>query len=262
MISKYNLATLKPDINQAFAAASGGNDILFDWEAIEIPVGTCVLKSVQGTIIGIDGAAGNNTDIQLFFAKSIDHVAPATFGTAHAGTSATISAKFRRNIIGHLHLDGSSTFVTDMAGYNVVGGMSSSSGDNVSDGGYGENIYLQGETHTTRKGFQTIYVAGLAHGAAQDYGTNVTLNMAASANVAADTTGASVSLTTAGASPVTIFQPGDIVIGSTSSDNPQMEVVSVDSATTMTVKNVTEQIDHGEQLILKNPINLLLGLEY
>ena len=138
--------------------------------------------------------------------------------------------------------------------------MSSSSGDNVSDGGYGENIYLQGETHTTRKGFQTIYVAGLAHGAAQDYGTNVTLNMAASANVAADTTGASVSLTTTGASPLTIFQPGDIVVGHTG--GPEMEVVSVDSATQMTVKNVTEQIDHAEELLPKNPVIIHLGIEY
>ena len=41
-----------------------------------------------------------------------------------------------------------------------------------------------------------------------------------------------------------------------------MEVVSVDSATTMTVKNVSAQIDHQEELMLKNTINLQLGLEY
>ena len=256
MHSKYNLATVKPDIDVLFRAASGGDDILFDWVAVEIPSGTCVLKSVQGTIMGVDGAAGNNTDIQLFFAKSINGVAPATFGTVHAATSATISAAFRRNIIGHLHLDGSSTFMTDMVGYNVVGGMSSQSADNVSDGGYGETVCLQGEPHVTRKGFQTIYVAAMCHGSGQSYSTEVDLNMAG--NQAASTT--AVQITTSGTDPRTVFQPGDIVIGHTGT--VEMEVVSVDSATTMTVKNVTAQIDHQEELILKNPIDLRLGLEY
>ena len=256
MHSKYNLATVKPDIDKAFAAASGGNDIIFDWEAIEIPSGTCVLKTVQGTIAGINGAAGNQTDIQLFFAKSINGVAPVTFGTVHAATSATISATFRRNIIGHLHLDGSSTFSADMVGYNVIGGMSASGGDNVSDGGYAQHVYLQGEPHVTRKGFQTVYVACMAHGAAQDYGTDVLLNMGS--HQAAST--AAVQITTDGTDPRIVFQPGDAVIGHTGT--VEMEVVSVDSATTMTVKDVSAQIDHQEQLILKNPIELRLGLEY
>ena len=57
-----------------------------------------------------------------------------------------------------------------------------------------------------------------------------------------------------------MFQPGDIVMGHTGT--VEMEVVSVDSAVLMTVKNVTAQIDHAEELMLKNPINLQLGLEY
>jgi hypothetical protein len=41
-----------------------------------------------------------------------------------------------------------------------------------------------------------------------------------------------------------------------------MEVVSVDSATTMTVKNVSEQIDDDEELMLRSPIKIYMGLEY
>ena len=254
MHSKYNLATVKPDINVLFRAASGGDDILFDWTPIEIPSGTCVLKTIQGTIAGIDGASGNNTDIQLFFAKSINGVAPATFGTVHAATSATIAAVFRRNIIGQVFLDGSATFVTDLA-YNVVtvGGQSSSA-DHVGDGGC--QLYLQGEPHATRTGFQTIYVAGMAHGAAQSYSTEVDLNMAG--HQAAST--AAVQITTSDTDPRTVFAPGDLIKGETGTVT--MEVVSVDSATTMTVKNVSAQIDHQEELLFKNPIDLQLGLEY
>ena len=254
MHSKYNLATLKPDINVLFRAASGGNDILFDWTPIEIPSGTCVLKTIQGTIIGIDGSTGNAADFQLFFAKSIDGAAPATFGAVHAATSATIAAAFRRNIIGQIFIDASATNVTDLT-YNVItiGGQSASA-DHVGDGGF--QLYLQGEPHVTRKGFQTIYVAGLAHGAAQSYSTEVDLDM--TGHQAAST--AAVQITTSGTDPQLVFQPGDIVIGHTGT--VEMEVVSVDSATTMTVKNVSAQIDHQEELMLKNPINLQLGLEY
>ena len=254
MHSKYNLATVKPDIDILFRASSGGNDILFDWVPIEIPSGTCVLKTIQGTIAGIDGSTGNDGDIHLFFAKSINGIAPATFGTVHATQTATQAAAFRRNMIGHVIIDGSATTVEDLT-YNVVTiGGSSASGDEVGDGGC--QLYLQGEPHATRTGFQTIYVASMAHGAAQSYSTEVDLNMAG--HQAAST--AAVQITTSGTDPRLVFQPGDIVMGHTGT--VEMEVVSVDSATTMTVKNVSAQIDHSEELMLKNPINLQLGLEY
>ena len=95
-----------------------------------------------------------------------------------------------------------------------------------------------------------------SNGAAQDYGTDVLLNMGS--NQAAST--AAVQITTDGTDPRNVFQPGDIVIGHTGT--VEMEVVSVDSATTMTVKNVSAQIDDDEHLILKNPLELRLGLEY
>ena len=84
--------------------------------------------------------------------------------------------------------------------------------------------------------------------------------MGSSANVAADMTGASVALTTSGTDPRLVFQPGDSIVGETGT--VEMEVVSVDSATAMTVKNVSAQIDHAEMLIHKNPITFNFGCEY
>ena len=93
-----------------------------------------------------------------------------------------------------------------------------------------------------------------------DFGTEVDLNMAASANVPADMTGASVILTTTGTDPRKVFAPGDLIQGHTGTVTA--EVVSVDTATQMTVKNISAQIDHSEHLILQKPIVLNLGLEY
>jgi hypothetical protein len=41
-----------------------------------------------------------------------------------------------------------------------------------------------------------------------------------------------------------------------------MEVVSVDSGTLITVKNITEQIDNTEELVVRNPLKFRIGLEY
>jgi ABC-type taurine transport system substrate-binding protein len=118
------------------------------------------------------------------------------------------------------------------------------------------NITLQGDPmYASTKGYQTIWVAGYGTGAF-DFGSGVTLNQAAQA---ADTTGDGVQLTVAG-DPRNSFAAGDQLIGSTG--GPKMEVVSVDSGTLITVKNITEQIDNTEELVVRNPLKFRIGLEY
>ena len=73
-------------------------------------------------------------------------------------------------------------------------------------------------------------------------------------------TGASVQIDTQGTDPRIVFQPGDLIKGHT--DGPTMEVVSVDSAVLMTVKNISAQIDDNEELLMQTPISLKFGLEY
>ena len=261
MISKNKvLATISPTVDtSAFHAATGGNNIIFDWTPMLIPNGSCVIKSLSGTIMGTNGAASNDGDFRLYFAKSIDGVAPSSFGTAHADQGVNQAAAFRRNILGCLFVDMSSTDdASSLITYNII--QAKLAADGGTAGELRQDIMLQGEPNQTTHGFQTIYVAMDTTGAAFDFGTDVDLNMAASANVAADTTGASVTLTTSGTDPRLVFQPGDTLGGHT--NNQSMEVVSVDSAITMTVKNITAQIDHQEQLIIKNPITFNFGLEY
>ena len=57
-------------------------DIIFDWKAVDVPKGSCMLRSITATVNGEDGAiSGSLTDLELLFAKSIDGVAPPSLGT-------------------------------------------------------------------------------------------------------------------------------------------------------------------------------------
>ena len=253
MQGKYSQVTIKPTISHLFNAASGGVDVLFDWQAIEIPNGACVIKSISGTIMGLNGSTGNRVDMRLYYAKSIDGVAPATFGTVHATHTAAITQPFRRNIIGHSYIDSSTVDDGEsLAGYNVWGARGEENLEHV-------NMVLTADSvpyPETTPGYQTIFVAAKANGAAFDFGTDVDLDMAG--HQAAST--AAVQITTSGTDPRNVFQPGDLIQGETGTVTA--EVVSVDSATTMTVKDVSAQIDNNEKIQHKNPITLNFGLEY
>jgi hypothetical protein len=109
-------------------------------------------------------------------------------------------------------------------------------------------------------GYQTIFVAGIAMGAF-DFGSDIQLNQVG--HQAASTNAVQITVEQGGegvGDPRITFGPGDLVIGATG--GPTMEVVSADSGTLMTVKNISEQIDDDEELILRQPIQLTLGFEY
>ena len=246
MISKNKvLGTVSPDFDGSlFNAATGGADILFDWTPMLIPSGSCAITSVSGTIMGADGAADNGEDFRLYFAKSINGAAPSSFGTPHAAQGVNQAAAFRRNLLGCLFIDMSTIDDADnLIAYNVIQSKLGLGGATSNSGELRHRIMLEGEANQTTHGYQTIYVAGEATGTAFDFGTDVLLNMGS--HQAASTT--AVQITTDGTDPRLVFQPGDSIVGHTGT--VEMEVVSVDSATTMTVKNVSAQIDDDEHLI-------------
>jgi len=271
-MGKFYTATVIPDMSAGAATGSAysDNDVLFTWTKIDIPKGTVELKSIQATVAGTNGAAGNTHDISLYFAKAIDGVAPASFGTIHAATTALISNAFRRNLIGYKILDASATDDTDhLIAYNMWGSSA------LTNAGRQQlhNMILQGDDtpfsgdgtySATPQGYQSIWVAGIAHGAF-DFGTDIQLNQVG--NQAADTTGADVTITIeqggAGAGVANnSFQKGDTLIGATG--GPTMEITDMVSgtATSLKVKNISEQIDNNEELVLQYPIRLMLGFEY
>ena len=256
MISKYNLATISPDVDgSTFDDALGGNDIVFDWTPMLIPSGSCVIKSISGTIMGTNGAAQGDADFRLYFAKTINGAAPSSFGTAHAAQGVNQAAAFRRNMLGALLVDmGASDDADNLIAYAVL--QSKLTQASATAGELRSEIMLQSEANQTTTGYQTIYVAMELVGAAMDFGTDVDLNM--SGHQAAST--APVQITVSGTDARLVFQAGDSIVGDTGT--VEAEIVSVDSDVLMTVKNVSAQIDHTEQLIHKNPITFNFGLEY
>jgi hypothetical protein len=257
MNRKYALVDLEPNIDTTPGTPHGATDILFDWTPIEIPTGACSVKTIHAIVEGTNGASGNTHDILLYFARSINGVAPTTFGTENAVTVKATTLAFRKNLLGFLHLDLSARDDSDyLKAYNVIGDRTAAGADNNALAGEMYNITLQGDPmYASTKGYQTIWVAGYGVGNF-DFGTDVTLNQAAQA---ADTTGDGVQLTVAG-DPRNSFAAGDQLIGSTG--GPKMEVVSTDSDVLMTVKNITEQIDDTEELVVRNPLKFRIGLEY
>ena len=257
MNRKYALVDLEPNLSLGAGLAHGGADIVFGWTPIEIPTGACSIKMITLVVTGTNGAAGNTNDLNLYFARSINGVEPTRFGTEHGAAVAATTVGFRKNIIGYARVDFSTADDTDyLVSYNVIGSRTASGSDNTPNSGDLYNVVLQGDpNYASAKGYQTIWVAGGGAGAF-DFGTDVDLNMAG--NQAASV--APVQITTSGTDPRIVFSPGDKIIGHT--DTVTMEVVSADSATTMTVKDVSAQIDHQEQLMFRNPIKLMIGLEY
>ena len=254
--------TLKPDTNHGgstgVALATSG-DLIFDWISFEIPKGTARLQDVCMVVAGTNGAAGNAKDLHLYFATTPNATAPVSLGTEHAALTAATAIRSKNNIIGSCFLD-QNVMVDNgrLVGYNVWSTVNSTSNMNE-----GLGITLVGTQNYpgTTQGYQTMWVAGVAGTlGAWDFGTDVASSEADSANVAANTTGASVALVTSGTDPQNCFQPGDMVVGDTG--GPTMEVVSVDGATSMTVKNISEQLDNAETLVPLNPLKIQLGFTY
>ena len=257
MNRKYALVDLEPNLSLGAGLAHGGADIVFGWTPIEIPTGACSIKMITLVVTGTNGAAGNTNDLNLYFARSINGVAPTTFGTEHGAAAAATTVGFRKNIIGYARVDFSTTDDADyLVSYNVLGSRTAATADNTPLSGEMYNVVLQGDPmYSSTKGYQTIWVAGGGAGTF-DFGTDVDLDM--SGHQAASV--APVQITVSGTDPRIVFSPGDKIIGHTG--GPTMEVVSVDSDVLMTVKDVSEQIDNAEQLMFRNPIKMMIGLEY
>ena len=261
MTSNYYTTTVRPNMDNTPGTVLDDGDIIWDWTSFEIPKGPAALLSISVVEFGRDGlASALDENIWLYFAKSINGVAPTSLGTQHAAPTAATTTPSRRNIIGSTALDrGVMTDADSMIGFTVWSNTNSAS--NINEG----NIItiLQGDPmYAGTAGYQTIWCAGLGSSVTGEFlfDTSIASAEDGSANVAADVTGASVVLKTSGTDPRIVFAPGDIAIGSTG--GPTMEVVSVDSATQMTVKNLSEQLDNAEIINPRNPFTLQLGFKY
>ena len=252
MHGKYYTANVNIEELGNGETAFSNADVLFNWTSFEIPKGAACLKSIQVAMKGTDGADANKLDMELYFAKSINGVAPSAFGALNGAATAALAAACRRNIIGFKLLDGSSrSDDEDLIGYNVWGsGIATVADTAISD------LILEGDpSYGGTEGYQTIWVAGIAKGAF-DFGTAVALDQAGNQAV----TTVPTQLTTDGTDPRIVFMKGDVV---QAQDNAAIgTVVSVDSATTMTVDAVAAALTDDDTINWKYPLEFILGFEY
>tara|TARA_Y100001973_G_C5183538_1_gene326365 strand:- start:506 stop:1327 length:822 start_codon:yes stop_codon:yes gene_type:complete len=268
--SKYFQAEVKPGFNTgaSIGTAFSDNDILFDWKEFHLPKGVCRISNISGTIMGTNSAAGNSHDMILYFARTIDGFGPSPFRTAHSAMTAFFATKLRPYLLGAINLDES--LITDgdhLIAYSVFNSNGQMGGRNFqpsvmlanSDGVVWNGELIDGsvvQDTSAPLGYDTFFVAAIANGAF-DFGTDVDLNQPGHQAASTDP----VQITTSGTDPRDVFAPGDVLI-TEGSNARTADVVSVDSATTMTIKNISGIIDHQEQLVHLNPIVLNIGVEY
>ena len=82
------------------------NDVVFDWVAVDVPSGTCMLRSINMWVNGPDGSIHGSgiIDYDLIFARSKNGAAPPSIGTVNAAAS---TDDIRDYWIGNYKFDGS-----------------------------------------------------------------------------------------------------------------------------------------------------------
>ena len=255
MISKnYKTKEIKPDITLGNLAFDGG-DLLFDWTAVEIPLGSVELKDVSGYIMGTDAASQAGELFNLVFAKSIDGVAPTSLGTINSAVSSVNSMLCRNNIIGYYNIDfgeQADAVLDSMVSYNVFGSnYSTTTSPNF------QGLILEGEpAGATRAGFQTIYVAGIAE-AAFNFGTGVLI---AGTHAAEDLT-----IVVDGNDADEVFAVGDVIYAANAAsgaDAIRDLIITAVAEELITVSSAEQEITDDFEVVPKNPICLRFGFSY
>ena len=251
-MSKYYLTPeIKPQINKMGNVAYTADDVLFDWTAFEIPTGTCILKSFTAKIMGTNAVAANAINFDLYFAKSIDGVAPPSLGDANDAKNVIKTTAARPYIIAYLGLDADELedHSDGLVGYNMLG-----EGNKLVAR---PSVMLEGEpAYGSTQGYQTIWVAGLAGPGGQDFGTGVDIAGAHSAD--------DLTIVTDGTDADDVFAIGDTIIAfdSDGSDETTIGTVTAIAANLITVDAAPSIIADDDEVCNLSPITLQLGLEY
>ena len=198
-MGKFFNVQVKPDMPMATQlGSSGGNlifaagDVFFDWVAFDIPKGSAKLIDISIMIRG----AQTTKEMEFFFAKSINGVAPASIGT---GNTAADGTGYYRNVIGAVVMD-NTNFKQDLSNLTVGSLGYGASADQHS------HLVLTGEPDSgTNVGFDKLYVAATV---SQSSGFNLKTGVLADGAV---TLGAASNFDVKTVSALNFFQAGDIV---------------------------------------------------
>ena len=224
-------------------------DILFDWQALQVPKGTNRLVSISGYMMGQDGAAQVNSDIEFIFAKTIDGVAPTTLGEENAAQTACFELPL--HYIGTASVEG-----TSRATIGAAFGDTFSSGHQGAANGFTVDLVLEGEPDSGQNvGYDVIYVAAFAGGAI-DFSTGVLANYSSGAPSADSTT--SIVVQTVDARKC--FQKDDIVYVH-DVDTALGTVASVTDTGIELTANNGAAVANNDEIMNATPIKVIFGFE-
>tara|TARA_R100001594_G_scaffold27482_2_gene52286 strand:- start:275 stop:1063 length:789 start_codon:yes stop_codon:yes gene_type:complete len=261
-MGKFFTVTVRPELPIATLIANDGTDkpfaatdLFFDWAAFDIPKGAALLRHVTLLVRGEDGSPQTARDFQLYFAKSHSGgTAPSSLGTGNATVDGT---GYYQQIIGALLLN-SGDFRTNLDfGVSVVTTGYGGNTDQI------PNMVLEGEPESgTNVGYDKIYVAGVG-GASNtwDFSTGVLTTQAETAS-----TSAAKTITTDGTHATKALQKGDVVAaagpaGGSGSYKTVGTVTSVNSTTSVTFDAIAEALEDNDELVVTNPITMILSFE-
>ena len=260
-MSKYFNVDVIPDciagdVSDNNGADVGAGDVIFNWTAVDVPKGSCLLKNITAYVNAEDGAygAGSLVDYELVFAKSINGVAPSNLGDIN--TAQDGCGELRSHFVGSARLESAAALGTlSKTTFGVIynSTVASSANSNI-----GPEFVIDLEPSSgTNVGYDTLYVAALQV-AARNYGTGVLLNEStidASANPTS-------TIIVDGVDATKIFSVGD-----------QVYVVDLDTPIpgtltkveplllTFSETNSTVDITENDELLNANPIRIRLGFE-
>ena len=257
MTSGQFTVRIKPDIvngdvstliqSNAADKPFSADDILFDWQPLQIPKGANKLISISGFLMGQDGGAQVNSDLHFIFAKSINGVAPTTLGNVN--TAQTACFELPLHFIGGFKVEGTSY---PTAGLKFGDWFSSTQTGN---NGALPPVVLEGEPNSGQNvGYDVIYVACFV-GSAVDFSTGVLLNDGS--DVADD---AGTSLTVDGVDPRKCFQIGDVIYIH-DVDTAIGTIASMTATTIVLESNNVGAIADDDEFVNSSPVTCIFGFE-
>ena len=227
------------------------NDILFDWAAFDLPKGSSLLKNVTVVLRHADSAAQTMQHIHLFFARSIDGVAPASLGTVNATADGT---GYFNNIIGGIILDKADAIID---GLDFVTILSSGNSSGTAGGMGATEIAFSTDDFSTAtyKGFERYYVAAIHHGGnGLNFTTGVLLNQGSNQATATGST----TLTVDGTDARKVFSVGDVMVDAA---DATIGTVTAVAELSVTVDAVANAITDDDELLVQSPVGLQLSFE-
>jgi hypothetical protein len=245
--SKHFAVTVKPTIpasNQTGAFAQA--DVLFDWYGFDIPKGAAKLVGVTALVRKTNGSGANVLPFALYYAKSIDGVAPSSLGTPNATADGT---GYYNNIIGKNSIE-VKDFADDYLDVGVHVATLAAGGADADK----PSFVMQGEPDSgTNVGYDKLYVAGLT-------GASGVFDFASTVQVGTETTTSTAAVVVKTTSALTNFATGDVLHDE--DDQVIGTIKTVDSATGITLEADCASVSAvNKDLYNISPITLILSFE-